>query len=139
MFNTTTFWVFQIMNGLTSLAMVLAPRRFHESMLRAPEPTYLALGFSTIALEMLHNVIRGQGAALLAVSLYLFSLGPSQRSGFLLIGFVCFLSLLAHIATARHHLRSPEVMAALGTIRPMYGIFATNTVMTALAIVGYLG
>ena len=76
------FWVFQIINVATALGMFVAPRRFHESMLEHPQEVYAKLGFSGAAVEMLHNVIRGQGAALLAISCALFYLGSGARRAF---------------------------------------------------------
>jgi len=47
------------------------PKQFHESLFKNPEAVYEKLGFSTIAVEMVHNIIRGQGAVLLAVSIFI--------------------------------------------------------------------
>lgn len=84
--NGAVFWVFQIINFSTALSMFLVPRRFHEAMLRQPQEFYARLGFSDTAVEMLHNVVRGQGAALLAISCALFYMGAGTPGSFLLIG-----------------------------------------------------
>lgn len=139
MFHDVLFWAFQVINGLTALSMFLAPKTFHESMLKEPAKIYAKLGFSETAVEMLHNVIRGQGAALLAISAYLFALGSDERSAYLLIALACGLSLCAHIATARHHAKSPLVMEAIGSLGAMYPILAINTTFALLASAIYVG
>jgi hypothetical protein len=130
---TIVFWAFNVINGLTALGMFLGPRRFHESTLVDPERAYQRMGFSPTAVEMVHNVIRGQGAALLAVSLFLILRGAADPSSYLLIALVCGLSLVAHIQTALHHLRSPTVMEAIGSIKPMYVILVVNLLIGGLA------
>lgn len=134
------FWLFQVLNTPTALAMMLTPRRFHESTFTAPERVYPALGFaSPNALAMLHNVLRGQGAALLAISLYLLTTGANQRSSFLLIALTCGLTFWAHVGTYRQHASSPAVMDALGkqSLRPMYALLAINAVVSACAFCVY--
>ena len=139
MLQTILFWAFQLINGLTALSMFFAPKKFHESMLKDPKTIYAKLGFSETAVEMLHNVIRGQGAALLAITIYLFVLGSGERSAYLLIALACALSLVAHIATTRHHAKSALVMDAIGSLGAMIPILAINAVVAALAAVIYSG
>ncbi len=132
----TVYWLFQILNTLTAISLFLTPRKAHESMIKNPARVYTELGFSTTALEMLHNVLRGQGAALLAISLFLFVSGPENPLTFLLIALTCSLTLFAHIATAQHHRKSPIVMNAIGSIKallPMIGINA-GVALTALYV-----
>lgn len=50
------FWSFQIINTLTGLLMSFFPKQFHESLFNNPQAVYANLGFSPVALEMLHNV-----------------------------------------------------------------------------------
>lgn len=138
MLKIIVFWVFQLINAPTALGMFLTPGRFHETMIKNPEEAYRVLGFSPTAVEMLHNVIRGQGAALLAISIYLFFQGAAEVGSPLLIALTCGLSLVAHLGTMIHHLRSPVVMSALGTIRSMYGTLAINAVVGILALIAYL-
>lgn len=109
------FWSFQAINGLSALGLFVAPRASHEATFKNPQQVYQQLGFSATAQEMLHNVLRGQGAVLLSVSTFLAYLGQRNRSSYLLIGNVCGFAVLAHLLTARHHLRNPSVMAALHT------------------------
>ncbi len=135
MFAIAVFWIFQVINGLTALGMFLQPQKFHESTFKDPEHVYRELGFSEVAVEMLHNVLRGQGAALLAITITVFYLGAESRASFLLIALTCGLSLSAHVFTARHHLGSEEVMKALGGIQAMYVILILNaTVLLGAAV-----
>ena len=124
-----TYWLFQALNTLTGLGLLLAPKAFHESMFENPDAAYVLLGFSETALDMLHNVLRGQGAALLAVSIFLFVLGRRDRRSYLLIFLVCGLSLVAHAFTLRHHLNSEPVRRAVGDFGPLYGMMAVNTLV----------
>ena len=105
----------QAPNTLTGLGLLLAPKVFHESMFTNPDAAYALLGFSDTALDMLHNVLRGQGAALLAVSI-LFVLGRRDRRSYLLIVLVCGLSLFAHTFTLYRHLTSEAVRRAVGIL-----------------------
>ena len=68
MLDLLVFWTFQVINVPTAVGMFLFPRHFHQAMLKKPAAVYSALGFSPTAVAMLHNVLRGQGAALLAIS-----------------------------------------------------------------------
>jgi len=62
---TTAHWVFQLINAPSALGLMLTPKRVHESMFADPPRVYKILGFSSpTAVEMVHNVLRGQGAAL---------------------------------------------------------------------------
>ncbi len=137
MVATGVFWAFQLINLLSSLAMFLAPRRFHESLLKDPARAYAQLGFSPTAVEMVHNVIRGQGAALLAISVFLLVTGPSSRPSYLLIGIACTLTLLSHLGTAVHHLKSPLVMSVIGSISSMYPMLVINAVFAAAGFILY--
>lgn len=136
MIAQTVYWLFQVLNTLTAISLFLTPRKAHESMFKDPAAVYTELGFSTTALEMLHHVLRGQGAALLAISLFLYVTGPANSLTFLLIALTCGLTLIAHIATAQHHRKNPVVMKAIGTIGaliPMIGINA-GVALTALFV-----
>ena len=134
------FWLFQVLTLPSALAMVFATRKFHESMMKEPERAYKEIGFSPTAVEMVHNVIRGQGAALLAISFFLLYTGPHQKETFLLISIASFLTLISHIMTARHHMQSETVMKALGNdLRPMYFLLFVNAVMTVSASMVFYG
>lgn len=124
-----TFWLFQALNTLTGLGLLLAPKAFHESMFENPGAAYAILGFSDTALDMLHNVLRGQGAALLAVSLFLFILGRRDKRSYLLIFLVCGLSLVAHAFTLHQHLNSEAVRRAVEDFGPLYGMMAVNVLV----------
>ena len=113
--------------------MSLNPRGFHESLFRNPQRVYQQLGFSDVAVEMLHNVIRGQGAALLAVSIFLWVAGSRQRSSYLLIALTCLLSVFAHLMTLQHHLNSPLVMEAIGGAGSLYVAISITSVSGVLA------
>ncbi len=93
---------------------------------------YAILGFSDTALDVLHNVLSEQGAALLAVSIFLFVLGRRGGRSYLLIFLVCGLSLVAHAFTLQQHLNSETVRRAVGDVGPLYGIMAVN----ALVVLG---
>jgi hypothetical protein len=138
MFAIIVFWIFQVINGLTALGMFFQPKKFHESTFKEPARVYRELGFSEVAVEMLHNVLRGQGAALLAISITLFYLGAASRASFVLIALTCGLSLIGHILTARHHLKSEAVMKALGGIQAMYVILILNATVLVGATVAFL-
>jgi hypothetical protein len=127
------FWIFQVINTLTGVGMSLNPRGFHEGLLRDPQRVYQQLGFSDVAVEMLHNVIRGQGVALLAISIFLWIVGSRQRSSYLLIALTCLLSVVAHLMTLRHHLSSPLVMEAIGGAEPLYVALSITSISGVLA------
>lgn len=129
------FWSFQAINGFSAIALCIAPRRTHEATFRDPARVYQQLGFSPTAQEMLHNVLRGQGAAQLAISSYLAYLGPRNRSGYLLIALLCGYSGVAHIVNTRHHMNDANVRAAIGDdISSLYGIVLLNAVFGAGAL-----
>ncbi|MGE4194921.1 MAG: hypothetical protein AB7E51_16175 [Pseudodesulfovibrio sp.] len=123
------YWLFQLLNLPAAACLVLAPRVSHASLFSDPQRAYEALGFSPIAQDMLHNVLRGQGAALLAISLFLFFLGSRRKEGFLLIALTCLGTLFAHVATLAHHTQSPAVTAAIGSVAPLYVMIAVNGVI----------
>lgn len=123
------FWVFQVVNCICGLGLFLIPKAFHESMFENPPAVYAILGFSETAQEMLHNVLRGQGAVLLAVSLFLFALGRRERRSYLLIALVCGLSLAAHLFTLRQHLNSETVMWAVNDFSSLYGLGGLNALL----------
>ena len=127
------FWIFQVINTLTALGMSLNPRGFHEGLLRDPQRVYQQLGFSDVAVEMLHHVIRGQGVALLAISIFLWVVGARQRSSYLLIALTCLLSVVAHLMTLQHHLGSPLVMNAIGGAESLYVAIAITSISGVLA------
>jgi len=114
------FWSFQIINTLTSCLMTFIPKQFHESLFKNPEIVYDKLGFSSIAVEMFHNVIRGHGAVLLAVSIFIFIKGIKSRSVYLLIAIVCTLSVYAHIMTLNQHLRTEDIVRVIGNFGSLY-------------------
>lgn len=132
------FWVFQVLNGLTSLAMAWTPATFHESLLpKPPQRTYQLLGFSPTAVEMVHNNIRGHGCALMTISVYLAIQGPDERLSYLLIGLTCLFAFISHSCTGIHHLGSPTVIAAVGSIKPLYNMLAVNAVVCVAAMYKY--
>ncbi len=132
-----TYWIFQILNTVTALGLFIAPRAFHESLFAEPQRVYALLGFSDTALSMLHNVLRGQGAALLAVSLFLFVGRAQSRRAFLLIALVCGLALIAHLGTLHHHLQSEIVRQAVGGLNSLYGMIAVNALIALGALWTY--
>jgi len=123
------FWLFQIINTLTACLMTFIPKQFHESLFKGPETVYRQLGFSSIAVEMVHNVIRGHGAVLLAVSIFIFFQGVKSRSVYLLITIVCALSVYAHIMTLYQHLNSEAIVSAIGNFSSLY----VTILVTAIA------
>lgn len=133
MIGPAVFWLFQVLNGLTAIALSTVPKRFHETMIEDPERAYGRLGFSPTALEMLHNVLRGQGAALLAITVFLFYVGPSARQSYLLIGIACGLTLVAHVETLRHHRNSAVVRTAIKSLSAMYVMIAINLILSGAA------
>ncbi len=128
----TAFWLFQIINTLTGFLMTFFPKSFHESLFANPEAVYTRLGFSSITVDMLHNVIRGHGATLLAVSIFLWTVGVKRRFVHLLIFLVCALSVYAHVMTMLQHLNTPEIMSAIGSLASLYVTIAIT------AFVGFL-
>lgn len=114
------------MNGATSLSMVINPKK-----------AYSTLGFSHIAVGMLHNVIRGQGCALLAITVFLFVLGCGDANAFLLIAFTCRTAMFAHFCTFQHHQESAPVMKAIGSIDPLNCMIWLNFVITVGALFLY--
>ncbi len=116
----SAFWSFQVINTVTAVLMTFLPKQFHESMFKNPAAVYEKLGFSNIAVEMLHNVIRGQGAVLLAVSIFIYIAGMKSRAVYLLIAIVCVFSVYAHIMTLFQHLRTEEIVSAIGNFSGLY-------------------
>ncbi|KAK6497664.1 hypothetical protein TWF481_012069 [Arthrobotrys musiformis] len=125
------FYSFQAINGLSSASLFLAPKQSHESLFQEPQRAYDQLGFSPTAAEMLHNVLRGQAAALLSISTYLYSRGPKKADSFLLIGIAGAFTFVSQILTARHHVRNPQVMEALGSIKGIYPLLGLNLAFAA--------
>ena len=113
------YWSFQVINTVTALLMTFVPRQFHESLFDNPARAYALLGFSETAVDMVHNVIRGHGAVLLAVSLFLWVQRMKSRSSFLLIFLVCALSVYAHAMTLGHHMGSEVVVQAIGDFKSL--------------------
>ena len=132
------FWSFQIINTITACLMTFIPKQFHESLFKNPEAVYENLGFSGIAVEMVHNVIRGHGAVLLAVSIFLWIERMKSRSVFLLISIVCVLSVYAHIMTLHQHLKTEEIVSAIGNFGSMYVTIIITAVVGIMNFVVYL-
>ncbi len=139
MLGPSVFWTFQGINSISALGMVVSPKHFHESLFPDPPRACKTLGFSETAVEMVHNVIRGQGAALLSISAFLFTLGPTDKASFLLIAFTCGSAALAHLLTMQHHRKSETVMKAVGSITPLYGMIALNLAIACSAAYLYSG
>ena len=131
------FWSFQIINTLTACLMTFIPKQFHESLFKNPEAVYEKLGFSAIAVEMVHNVIRGHGAVLLAVSIFLWIERMKSRSVFLLITIVCVLSVYTHIMTLHQHLKTAEIVSAIGNFGSMYITIIITAVVGIMNFVVY--
>jgi hypothetical protein len=132
------FWSFQIINTITACLMTFTPKQFHESLFKNPEAVYEKLGFSAIAVEMVHNVIRGHGAVLLAVSIFIWIERMRSQSIFLLISIVCALSAYAHIMTLHQHLKTAEIVNAIGNFGSMYITIVITAVVGILNFVVYL-
>jgi hypothetical protein len=137
-FEAPIFYAFQIVNGLGSLGLFLDPRRTHQRLLKSPEKAYTILGFSETAQEMLHNVLRGQGAALLAVTVWAANLGPKHRDSYGLIATTCLLSAVANLMTAMHHRKSSIIMSAIDELTSLYGLIALNVTVGGAALAAYL-
>jgi hypothetical protein len=132
------FWSFQVINTVTALLMTFVPRHFHESLFDNPARAYAILGFSDTAVSMVHNVIRGHGAVLLAVSLFLWVQMTRARSSFLLIFLVCALSAYAHSMTLLHHLRTDAVVQAIGNFGSLYFTIALISAIGILNLLAWL-
>lgn len=126
------FWSFQIINTLTGLLMSFFPKQFHASLFNNPQAAYANLGFSPVAVEMLHNVIRGHGSVLLAVSVFIWMIRMKTRSVHLLILIVCALSVYAHVMTLHQHLTTPEVAGAIGSFASLYVVTIAVTASVGL-------
>jgi hypothetical protein len=118
--------------------MTFIPKQFHESLFKNPEAVYEKLGFSAIAVEMVHNIIRGHGAVLLAVSIFIWIERMKSRSAYLLISIVCALSVYAHVMTLHQHLKTAEIVGAIGNFGSMYATIIITTVVGMLNLVVYL-
>lgn len=130
--RAAAFWSFQIINTLAALLMVFAPGPFHESLFSDPQAVYAKLGFSDIAVAMGHNLIRGHGAALLAVSIFIWIEGFRSRSVHLLMTLVCALSVYAHGMTLIQHLESEAIIHAIGNFGSLYGTIAVTAAVGIL-------
>lgn len=131
------FWSFQIINTLTASVMTFFPGRFHEILFKNPAWVYEKLGFSRTAVEMVHNLIRGQGAVLLAVSVFVWMEGRRSRSVYLLISIVCTLSVYSHVMALKQHLGAPAPVNALGSLASLYGIILITAVVGLLNFTAY--
>jgi hypothetical protein len=118
--------------------MTFIPKQFHESLFPNPEAVYGKLGFSGIAVEMVHNIIRGHGAVLLAVSIFIWIERMKSRSTFLLISLVCALSVYAHIMTLHQHLETPEIVRAIDNFGSIYLTVIVTLVVGIMNFVVYL-
>ena len=118
--------------------MTFIPKQFHESLFKNPESVYEKLGFSAIAVEMVHNIIRGHGAVLLAVSIFIWIERMKSRSVYLLISIVCALSVYAHIMTLHQHLKTAEIVSTIGNFGSMYATTIITAVVGILNLVVYL-
>jgi len=118
--------------------MTFIPKQFHESLFKNPEEVYEKLGFSAIAVEMVHNIIRGHGAVLLAVSIFIWIERMKSRSVYLLISIVCALSVYAHIMTLHQHLKTAEIVNAIGYFGSIYITIIITAVVGILNLVVYL-
>ena len=136
--RSLAFWSFQIINTITACFMTFTPKQFHESLFKNPESVYEKLGFSAIAVEMVHNIIRGHGAVLLAVSIFIWIEKMKTRSIYLLISIVCALSIYAHTMTLRQHLKTTEIVNAIGNFESMYTTIIITAVVGILNLVVYL-
>ncbi len=132
------YWTFFVINTLTAAMMTFIPKGFHESLFKNPEAVYGALGFSELAVEMVHNIIRGHGAVLLAVSIFVFIEGVRSRSVYLLVAIVCGLSVYAHIMTLNQHLGSEAIVTAIGDFGSMYATIFITASVGALNLLVYL-
>lgn len=138
-FINIAFWSFQIINTLTAALMTFLPRQFHESLFKNPHVVYAKLGFSNIAVEMVHNVIRGHGAVLLAVSIFIFLKGIKFRPAYLLMTIVCILSVFAHMMTLSQHLSHHTIISAIGDFTSLYvTMFITASVGSLNGIVYFM-
>jgi hypothetical protein len=133
------FWSFQIINTLTAALMTFIPMQFHESLLKNPQVVYEKLGMSSVAVEMFHNVIRGHGAVLLALSIFIFLKGIKFRPNYLLIAIVCIFSVYAHFMTLSQHLGTQTIVMAIGDFTSLYvTIFLTAAVGILNGIVYFM-
>jgi len=132
------FYTFQVINGLGALGLVLDPRATHERMMKNPKEAYALLGFSGTAVEMLHNVLRGQGAALLAISTAAAYTGPKHRESYALIASTCLYSAVANVLTARHHRNNSIVMSAVQDLTPLYGLIGLNAFIGGASLLVFL-
>ncbi|NTV13522.1 MAG: hypothetical protein HGA96_06280 [Desulfobulbaceae bacterium] len=132
------FWSFQIINTITACLMTFIPKQFHESLFKNHEAVYEKLGFSAIAVEMVHNIIRGHGAVLLAVSIFIWIERMKSRSVYLLISIVCALSVYAHIMTLHQHLETAEIVNVIGNFGSMYISIIITSVVGILNLFVYL-
>ena len=136
--ESPVFYAFQVINGLGSLGLVLDPKGTHERLLKNPQKAYQVLGFSETALEMLHNVLRGQGAALLGITAALATMGPKSKDSYGLIASTCLFSAAANFITAWHHRKSSVVMSVIDELTSLYGLIALNVGIGGAALACYL-
>ena len=134
----TAYWSFQIINTITACLMTFIPKQFHESLFKNPAAVYAKLGFSDIAVEMVHNIIRGHGAVLLAVSIFIWLERMKSRSVYLLITVICTLSVYAHTMTLLQHLKTAEIVNTIGDFGSMYFTIIVTSVVGILNYIVYL-
>ena len=87
---------------------------------------------------MVHNIIRGHGVVLLAVSIFIWIERMKSRSVYLLISIMCALSVYVHIMTLHQHLKTADIVSAIGNFGSMYATIIITAVVGILNLVVYL-
>ena len=126
------YWTFQLVNTFSAASFTLFTERCHRSLVINPDEMLKTFGFGALQYEFLLNQVRGWNTALLAISLYGYSKGPSKD----FLGLACLTSALttfAHVMTGQHHSKDPMIRDYLKKdgINP-YGPAVVTTLLTLI-------
>ena len=98
------YWTFQLVNTFSAAKFTLLTERCHRSLISNPDTMLKPFGgcgeFGALQYVFLLNQVRGWNTALLAISLYGYSKGPTKD----FLGLACLTSALttfAHIMSGR--------------------------------------
>ena len=130
------YWTFQLVNTFSAAKFTLLTERCHRSLISNPDTMLKPFGgcgeFGALQYVFLLNQVRGWNTALLAISLYGYSKGPSKD----FLGLACLTSALttfAHVMTGQHHSKDPMIRDYLKKdgINP-YGPAVVTTLLTLI-------
>jgi hypothetical protein len=106
------YWTFQLVNTTSALSFTLFTEKCHRSLVKNSDEMLETFGFGPLQYEFLLNQVRGWNTALLAISLYGFTKGPS-KDFFCLACLTSALTTFAHAMTGLHHTKEEKIRTYL--------------------------